>query len=222
VLAADHEGRQVAEWLNSFGVSAFVLQYRLAPRYGHPAPLQDARRAIRTLRASAAEWGLDPTRIGILGFSAGGHLAATAGTQFEEGRPDAADAVERVSSRPDFMILVYPVISLVEPFTHRGSSESLLGQDADSALLRSMSADQRVTTATPPSFLVHTTEDRGVPPENSLAFFAALRRAGVQAELHVFAKGDHGLGLGPAGSGLAAWPALCETWMDALGFAPKR
>jgi len=221
VLAADHEGKMVAEWLNSFGVSAYVLQYRLAPRYRHPAPLEDAQRAIRVVRSSAAQWSVDPHRIGILGFSAGGHLTATAGTQFVSGRQDAADPVDRVSSRPDFLILVYPVISFVEPFSHRGSAEGLLGKDADSEVLWSMSAENRVGVETPPTFLVHTTEDKLVPPENSLAFYSALRKAGVPAELHIFAKGDHGLGLGPAGSGIAQWPALCETWMRAMGLIQR-
>src|SRR5512139_3812499 len=134
VVAADHEGKQVAEWLNSLGVSAFVLQYRLGPRYRHPVPLQDAQRAIRVVRSRAPEWGVDPKRVGILGFSAGGHLASTAATHFDDGRPDAADPVEREGSRPDFTVLCYPVISLVDPITHSGSRLSLLGESPDPAL----------------------------------------------------------------------------------------
>jgi acetyl esterase/lipase len=218
VVAADHEGKQVAEWLNSIGVTAFVLQYRLGPRYRHPAALQDAQRAIRMVRASAREWGIDPARVGILGFSAGGHLASTTGTHFDAGNKGAADSIDRLGSRPDFMVLVYPVISFTAEVTHRGSRESLLGSDADSKLTASLSNELQVTPETPPTFLVHTSEDDGVPPENSVLFYEALRKANVPAEMHVFTKGQHGLGLGPKGSGLSQWPGLCAVWMGEMGF----
>ena len=159
VVAADHEGKQIAEWLNSLGVSAFVLQYRLGERYRHPAPLQDAQRAIRTVRSRAREWGVDPKRIGILGFSAGGHLASTAATHFDDGRPDAADPVERESSRPDFAVLCYPVISLVDPMAHAGSRRYLLGDPPDPALVELLSNERQVTARTPPTFLWHTADD---------------------------------------------------------------
>jgi acetyl esterase/lipase len=163
MLASDHEGKQVAEWLNSLGIAAFVLKYRLGPRYHHPAMLQDAMRAIRTVRAKASQWKLDPHRIAILGFSAGGHLASTAGSHFQAGRPDADDPVERVSSRPDRMILVYPVISLEPPFGHRGSRKNLLGADPAPELVQSLSNERQVTSDTPPTFLAHTNADKGVP-----------------------------------------------------------
>jgi len=218
-LASDHEGKQVAEWLNGIGVSAFVVQYRVGPRYRHPVPLQDAQRAIRLVRALAGEWGIDPRRLGILGFSAGGHLCATAGTHFDAGKADAADPVERQGSRPDFLVLGYPVMTFSEaPYIHKGSLEHLLGPNPDPALVRNLSNETQVTKDTPPTFLVHTNEDTGVPPENSVVFYEALRRAGVPAELHVFAKGGHGLGLGAPGSAFNAWPDLCAAWMGAMGF----
>jgi acetyl esterase/lipase len=217
VVAADHEGKQVAEWLNSFGVSAFVLQYRLGERYRHPAPMKDAQRAIRTVRRRAKEWGVDPARVGILGFSAGGHLASTAATHFDEGRTDAADPVERESSRPDFAVLCYPVISLFDPPAHSGSRRNLLGDPADPALVELLSNERQVSSRTPPTFLWHTADDAGVPVENSLLFFEALRRAGVPAELHVFPHGKHGLGLAPDDPVVGQWPRLCARWMEALG-----
>lgn len=216
-LAVDHEGRQVAEWLNSFGVAAFVLRYRIAQRYRHPAPLQDAQRAIRTVRARADEWKVDPRRIGILGFSAGGHLASSAGTHFVEGKPDAADTLERVTSRPDFMVLVYPVISFTTQYTHKGSRRNLLGDNPDTKLVEELSNEKQVTPKTPPTFLVHTSGDGAVPPENSVLFYMALRRAGVPAELHIYEKGRHGFGLAPKDSTLSSWPRRCQDWMGTRG-----
>lgn len=221
VVAADHEGKRVAEWLNSLGVSAFVLQYRLGERYRHPAPLQDAQRAIRIVRRRAEEWGVDPARVGILGFSAGGHLAATAATHFDDGRPDAPDPVEREGSRPDFAVLCYPVISLYDPPAHSGSRRHLLGEPADPALVELLSNERQVTARTPPTFLWHTADDAGVPVENSLLFFEALRRAGVPGELHVFPHGKHGLGLAPDDPAVGQWPGLCARWMEAQGFLKK-
>jgi acetyl esterase/lipase len=216
-LAVDHEGREVADWLNSLGVAAFVLRYRIAPRYRHPAPLQDAGRAIRTVRARAGEWGVDPARIGILGFSAGGHLAATAGTRFEDGKPGADDPVERASSRPDFLVLVYPVISLTAPWTHQGSKRNLLGDAPAPELAEALSAERQVTARTPPAFLVHTSGDKGVPSENSVAFYLALRAAGVPAELHVYERGEHGFGLGRKDPVLSTWPDRLRQWMEVRG-----
>jgi acetyl esterase/lipase len=216
-LSADREGRQVAEWLNGFGVSAFVLQYRVGPRYRHPAPLLDAQRALRLVRARSGELAVDPGRVGIVGFSAGGHLASTAGTRFDAGRPDAPDPVDRQGSRPDFMVLAYPVISFVAPFAHKDSRTNLLGESPDPAQLEELSSERRVTPRTPPTFLFHTSEDTGVPVENSLAFYSALRENGVPAELHVFPKGRHGVGLAQNDPALAAWPQLCRDWLVALG-----
>jgi acetyl esterase/lipase len=220
---AEHEGRPVAEWLNSLGVTAFVLKYRLGPRYRHPAMSQDASRAVRTVRARAAEWGLDPSRVGILGFSAGGHLASTAGTHFDGGRADATDPIERVSSRPDLMILVYPVITMREK-THAGSRRNLLGESPAPELIALLSNEERVTKETPPAFLVHTTTDAAVPVENTLMFVSALRRAGVPFELHVYERGPHGFGLGtarpnrPADPVLSTWPGRCADWLRLRGF----
>ncbi|MFL6256279.1 MAG: alpha/beta hydrolase [Pyrinomonadaceae bacterium] len=224
---ADHEGRPVAEWLNSIGVTAFVLKYRLGPRYHHPSMLQDAARAIRTVRARATELGLDPERVGILGFSAGGHLASTAGTHFDAGRPDATDPVERVSSRPSVMILIYPVITMREK-THGGSKKNLLGDNPPPELVALLSNEEQVTKETPPAFLVHTMNDSAVPVENTLMFVEALRRAGVPFELHLYERGPHGFGLGTARDGkpadpvLSTWPAHCADWLRLHGFAAKQ
>lgn len=156
-LATDHEGKQVAEWLNTLGVTAVMLKYRHAPKYRHPAPLQDAQRAIRTVRARAEEWNVDPNRVGILGFSAGGHLASTAATHFDDGQADAADPIDKQSSRPTFAVLCYPVISLTTPYTHVGSKNNLLGKEPDQKLVESLSNELQVTEKTPPTFLFHST-----------------------------------------------------------------
>ena len=214
---ADHEGGPVAEWLNTLGITAFVLKYRYGPRYQHPAPLQDAARAIRLLRARAAEWKLDGNRIGILGFSAGGHLAATIGTHFDSGKPDASDPIERVSSRPDLMVLIYPVITMRE-FAHGGSKRMLLGENPSPELLTLLSNEEQVTKETPPAFLVHTADDPGVPVENSLLFAAAMRKAKVPVELHVYEHGPHGFGLGGKDPILSTWPARCAEWLRLHNF----
>ena len=193
-LASNHEGRQVASYLNSLGVAAFVLRYRLGPRYHHPIELGDAQRAIRLLRSHAADWRLDPARIGIIGFSAGGHLAMTASTHFDTGNAGAADAVDRANSRPDFAVLGYPVISMTEEWTHKGSRTNLLGDNPDPELARSLSGEKAVTKDTPPTFLFQTTEDTVVGRERG-PLLPALHKAGVPVEMHVFEKGPHGGGL---------------------------
>ncbi len=219
MLAMDHEGHQIAQWLNSFGVSAYILTYRLGKNgYKHPIPMNDGKRAIRTVRANAEEWGIDPNRIGVLGFSAGGHMASTLGTHLDSGGADAVDPIDLQSSRPDFMVLLYPVISFTEDYQHKGSRRSLLGEDADAELVASLSNERQVKADTPPTFLVHTTEDTGVPPENSIYFYLALREKNIPAELHVFEKGRHGLGMGSRYSAFSAWPELCEAWMLERGF----
>ncbi|HEV3166118.1 MAG TPA: alpha/beta hydrolase [Isosphaeraceae bacterium] len=215
---ADHEGRPVAEWLNSLGVAGFVLKYRLGPRYHHPAMLQDAARAIRTVRGRASEWHVDPKRVAILGFSAGGHLASTAGTHFDAGKPDADDPIERQSSRPDRMILIYPVIALATPYGHTGSMRNLLGDNPAPELVQSLSNETQVTAQTPPAFLVQTNEDAAVPAENSMLFILALRKAKVPVEFHMFEKGRHGLGMGGGDLAFKAWPELCATWLKGQGF----
>jgi acetyl esterase/lipase len=217
-LAIGHEGKEVGAWLNSLGVTAFMLTYRLAPRYRHPAPIQDAQRAIRLVRSRAEEWKLDPQRIGIMGFSAGGHLASTAGTHFDAGNPEATDPIDKVSCRPDLMILCYPVISLVSPYTHVGSRNNLLGMNADTKALEALSNERHVTRDTPPTFLFHTAADTGVPPENSIIFFMALRARGVPAEMHIYEQGKHGVGLATKDPVLSSWPRRCAAWMELRGF----
>ena len=217
-LAVDHEGEQVARWLNSIGVAAFVVRYRLGPKYRHPTMLHDAQRAIRTVRARAQEWGIGPQRIGVIGFSAGGHLASTAGTHFEDGVPSASDRIDRVSSRPDFMMLIYPVITMQDSYTHRGSKNNLIGEGAEPALAWLLSNETQVGPDTPATFLVHTTDDAAVPVENSLGFYGALRTAGVPVELHVYETGRHGFGLAPTNPVLSTWPRLAEAWMRSHGW----
>jgi len=220
-LASNHEGRQVANWLNALGVTAFVLKYRLGPRYHHPIELGDAQRAIRIVRARAAEFGIAPDRIGIMGFSAGGHLASTAATHFDNGNPAAADPIDRVGCRPDFAILAYPVISMSAPYTHQTSATNLLGENPDPKLREELSNELHVTPQNPPTFLFSTTADTVVPPENSVAFYLALRKAGVPAELHIFEKGPHGVGLDLDDPLAGEWPALLKNWLRARGLLTK-
>jgi acetyl esterase/lipase len=217
-LSMNNEGRLPASYLNSLGIAAFVLRYRLGPAYHHPIELGDAQRAIRTVRSRAAEWHIAPDRIGIMGFSAGGHLASSASTHVEEGKADATDPVDRVSSRPDFAVLGYPVISFVEPFTHQGSKTNLLGENPDPALARSLSSETQVTASTPPTFIYHTNADTVVPVENAVAYFLALRKAAVPAEMHVFRNGPHGSGLAQQDPALAEWPRLLANWLRVSGF----
>jgi acetyl esterase/lipase len=230
-LAMDHEGHQVARWLNSVGITGVILKYRLGSSgYRHPIMLNDAQRAIRTVRARSEEWGIDPDRVGVLGFSAGGHLASTVGTHFDDGDPDAADPIDRQSSRPDVMILGYPVIALATEYAHGGSRRNLLGDDPPADLVESLSNERMVTPETPPTFIVQTNEDTAVPAENSLLFVLALRKAGVPVEYHQFEAGRHGLGLGNGlpdrGIGpdeaFSAWPGLCENWLKRRGFVHRK
>jgi acetyl esterase/lipase len=216
-LADAHEGRDPAQWLNRHGVAAFVLRYRIAPRYHYPAPLQDVQRALRLVRAGPQRWGIDPHRVGVWGFSAGGHLASTGATHFDDGKPDAADPVERLSCHPDFAILCYPVITMDPRYTHEGSRNNLLGKEPDPRLVESLSNDRQVTAKTPPTFLFHTGDDSAVPVENSVLFYLALRRLHVPAELHVYETGPHGVGLAPGDPVLSGWPDLLAAWMKARG-----
>jgi acetyl esterase/lipase len=220
-LASNHEGRQVANYLNAMGVTTFVLKYRLGPRYRHPVELGDAQRAIRLVRARAQELGLAPNRIGMMGFSAGGHLTATAGTHFDAGRSDASDPIERVSSRPDFLVLGYPVISFDPAIAHGRSARNLLGDAPDPKLVEYLSNDLQVTPETPPTFLFHTNADTTVVPENSVRFYLALRRAKVPAEMHIFETGPHGVGLALHDPALSAWPTLLTTWLRGRGLLAK-
>jgi acetyl esterase/lipase len=222
-MLADHEGRDYALWLNQQGVAAFVLQYRLGSSgYRHPVMLGDAARALRLVRARAGEWGVDAKRVGIMGSSAGGHLASTAVTHFDAGNPDAADPVDRQSSRPDLGILCYAVITLGE-FTHQGSKENLLGKDPSPELVRLLSNELQVNTNTPPCFLWHTWEDKAVPVENSLQFAAALQRVGVPFDLHIYERGGHGMGLAdkPPFARPHPWAADLAFWLKERGFARR-
>ena len=217
-LSMEKEGSDVANWLAGAGVTTFVVRYRLGPSYHHPTMLGDAQRAIRIVRARAAEWNVDPRRLGVIGFSAGGHLASTAGTHFDAGSTSSADPIERVSSRPDFLLLIYPVITMRDSVTHGGSRLNLLGREPAPELVRLLSNEMQVTPETPPTFLVHSTDDRTVPVQNSLLFYDALKRNGVQAEMHVFEYGGHGFGLAPKDPVLAAWTTICESWMRRHGW----
>lgn len=220
-LAMDHEGHQVARLLTSRGVAAFILKYRLGPRYRHPAMLQDVLQAIRTVRAGAERYRVRPDRIGVMGFSAGGHLASSAATLFDRGDGSTAKAIGRTSSRPDFAVLVYPVIVMGGEVTHTGSQTNLLGPSPSPELVARLSTEKQVTTDTPPTFLFHTDEDEGVPAENSILFYLALRKAGVAAELHVYEKGHHGVGLAPGDPVLRSWPERLFEWMAGRGLLAK-
>jgi acetyl esterase/lipase len=216
---APHEGRDYAQFLNRAGITAFVLRYRLGSNgYRHPRMLEDAARAVRLVRARAGEWKLEQNRIGIMGSSAGGHLAATLLTHFDLGNPRASDTVERMSSRPDFGILCYPVISM-GPLSHSGSREMLLGRNPDPGLVRQLSNELHVTAQTPPCFVWHTWEDKVVKVDNSLEFAAALNRNGIPFDLHVYQKGSHGIGLGdkPPFSGAHPWSKDLLFWLKARG-----
>jgi len=220
-LASNHEGRQVANWFNALGVAAFVLTYRLGPRYHHPIELGDAQRAIRMVRARAKEFSVLPNRIGIMGFSAGGHLASTAATHFDDGNAAASDPIDRAGSRPDFTILAYAVITMKPPYAHEGSVHSLLGENPDPQLRDALSNELHVTPQTPPTFLFTTSEDTAVPPENSVQFYLALHKAGVPAELHAFEKGRHGVGLDLADPATGEWSRLLANWLRMRGLLTR-
>jgi acetyl esterase/lipase len=226
--ATDHEGKQIAEWLNERGVTAFILKYRttgeskITPPL-EPGPMLDIQRAIRTVRAKAKTFGGDPKKVGIWGFSAGGSVASTAATHFDAGKPDATDPIERQSSRPDFVIMAYPVISMKEGVTHGGSRRNLLGDKPDQAKVDFYSNELHVTKETPPTFLFHTVEDKVVPIKNSQLFAEALKKAGVEGcELYVEEKGAHGVGLGQKLNPPSKWPEHLEAWMKERGLLEKK
>ncbi len=218
-VAAGTGGGEITRWLTRTGVTVFMLKYRNA-EYGHPAPLRDVLRAVRLLRSRSAELGLAPDRIGIIGGSAGGHLAASAGTLFEHADGRTGAALDAVSGRPDFMILVFPVISMIAPHAHAPSKEALLGAEPSTELVRTLSVEHQVTARTPPAFIVHSAEDAVVPVENSIDFYLALRRAGVAAELHLYPRGPHGSGMSATLGPTAEWPRHCEAWMRFNGWLP--
>jgi acetyl esterase/lipase len=217
-LSMETEGSQVAKWLNSFGVTALVLRYRQhGTGHMYPVPIDDGQRAVRTARSWAAEWKLDPAMIGVLGFSAGGHLASTLGTHFDSGDVSADDPVERFGSRPDFLVLCYPVITMTASYMHKGSRDNLIGNNPDPDLARRMSSELQVTAQTPPTFIFQTDADNDVPAENSVAFYFALRKFGVPAELHVYQNGKHGIDLAKDVPGTSDWPERCKEWMKVRG-----
>jgi acetyl esterase/lipase len=217
---AQHEGHAYALWLSALGIRCFVLRYRLGSNgYRHPRMLEDVARALRMLRASAGAWGIDPARIGVIGSSAGGHLAATLLTRFDAGDPGADDPIERASSRPDLGVLCYPVISMGQ-YAHQGSRAQLLGDSPSAELVAALSAERHVTAETPPCFIWHTWEDASVMVENSMEFAAALRRHGVVFDLHIYQSGAHGIGLGDAPPFRAPhpWVADLTFWLRGRGF----
>jgi acetyl esterase/lipase len=211
-LSTLREGSDIAKMLNAANVTAFVVRYRHAPRYQFPIPIEDGQRAIRTVRANAEQYGISPNRIGIIGFSAGGHLASTVATQFDAGDPKSEDPIEKQSSRPDFAALLYPVITFTdEKAVHAGSRTALVGNKTE--LYAQLSAEQHVTKNTPPIFLAHSSGDRTVPAENSIELYLACHKANVPVELHIFEMGGHGFGLAPTDPALRVWPQLMLTWM---------
>ena len=212
--AMDHEGYQYAEYLQSKGIAGIVLKYRL-PYGHHEIPLIDAQYALRTVRYNATEWGINPEKIGISGFSAGGHLASTAATHFDYGIRETVDPVEKVSCRPDFAVLVYPVITFNELWGHMGSRENLIGKNHDLRLIRYYSNELQVTAETPHSLLILADDDKGVPPRNSIEFYSALKEKGVAAELHIFREGGHGFGMNKSGKPHDQWPQMLIDWMKA-------
>jgi acetyl esterase/lipase len=223
-LASIHEGRQVADWFTQLGFRAFILSYRLS-RNGYllPVPLIDARRAVQTVRGRAQDYHIDPNRIVVIGFSAGGHLAALAATQPVPGNPESDDPIDRVSSRPDFLVLGYPWIGAISSDTsHLSYCKQFNVMDRCEALRVAYSPDLFVTKDTPPTFLFHTFNDQTVPVEQGLRFYEALNKAGVQSEMHIFANGPHGVGFGGSDPALDQWPALLEIWLRNQGlFAQK-
>jgi acetyl esterase/lipase len=215
---APHEGRPVADWLNTLGGTGVVLKYRLGPKYHHPVEMHDVQRAIRMVRSHAQEWSIDPHRIGVLGFSAGGHLASTAATHFDAGDQSAPDPVDKVSCRPDVAVLVYPVISMAPPYVHTGSRRNLLGDNPDEKLIELMSNEKQVTEKTPPVYIVHSSDDHGVPIENSFAFAMALSQQRIPFAMRVFDHGGHGYGMGGNDPELSTWPKSCGMWLEHRGF----
>lgn len=215
-MATAREGDQYANWLGTLGVTAFVLKYRMQ-EYGHPAPLQDVLRAVRTLRSRAAEFGIRPDRIGVMGSSAGGHLAASAGTLFDSPLGRTGAPLDSVSARPDFLMLMYPVITMQDPAAHAGSRKSLLGATPSADKLALMSLEKQVTPATPPTLLIHTQEDTAVPVENSILFYQALTKAKVPAEMYLFEHGGHGMGMREGLGTSSLWPRRAEEWLRDRG-----
>ena len=219
-LAYDWEGLDYAKYLNTIGVAGIVLKYRLPVSKSnvvrYKSPLMDVQRAIRITRFNAAKWNINPNKIGVMGSSAGGHLASTAGTHFDKGNPEAKDSIDRLSCRPDFMILMYPVITMKQPYTHQGSRDNLLGKEPNAELENEFSNELHVTKDTPPTFIVHADDDRGVPVENSILFYQALRKNKIPAEMHIYSEGGHGFALAANKGHNEFWPQACHEWLKWL------
>lgn len=221
-LSEIHEGSDVAQWFNDHQIAAFVLRYRHGKQHLNPAPVEDARRAIQYVRHHGDKFQIDPDRVGIMGFSAGGHLASVSCTHLHDGNPHADDPIARHPAVPSFAILAYPVITFIEPFSHGGSRDHFLGENADTALLEKFSSERQVTERTPPTFLYHTDQDQPVPAENAVRYYLALRQHGIPAELHIFRPGKHGTSLGQNDPILAVWPKLLANWMVGLGLMAEQ
>ncbi|MDJ1483534.1 alpha/beta hydrolase [Cytophagaceae bacterium YF14B1] len=228
--AMEHEGYDLARWFNQMGITAFVLRYRVNnaehKKYGYPHAFHDATRAMRTIRSRAKEWSIDPDKIGLMGFSAGGHLASMLGTHFDNGNSKAKNVLDKTSSRPSFLMLIYPVISFTTPYTHRGSRDMQIGPDLDSTLAEYMSTENHVTSFTPPTFLMYTDDDP-VLADNAVLFYMGLRKAKVPAELHIYEKGGHGYGMAngvgkaPNNPILATWTDRLKDWLKNRGIVKK-
>ncbi len=221
-LAIKHEGEQVAKWLNSFGVTAFVLKYRLPDdsimENKTIGPMQDGQRAIRLVRSLAKEWGIDPSKIGIMGFSAGGHLAATLSTLYNDKVYESDDLA---SARPDFSLLIYPVISMNQDITHWGSRENLLGNSPTAEMVKHYSNELQVNDKTPPAFMVHSLDDDAVPVQNSINYALSMKLNKVACELHLYPTGKHGYGMGKSTNTESFWPEACRKWMEARGLIAR-
>lgn len=218
-LAFDHEGNAIAKWLNDNGIAGIILKYRLPSdqimKDKSVGPLQDAQEAMRVIRRHAPEWKIDPEKVGVIGFSAGGHLASTISTHYAE---NVYDVKDNTSARPDFSLLIYPVISMDTLITHRGSRNNLLGLKPGDDLVKRFSNELQITAGTPPAFLVHSSDDNAVPVMNSINYYKGLQKNKIPAELHIFQKGGHGYGLAPNGGTESAWSGLCLKWLMQMGF----
>jgi len=217
-LAFDHEGNAIAKWLNDNGIAGIILKYRLPSDQimtdKSTGPLQDAQEAMRVIRRNSSEWKIDPKKIGVIGFSAGGHLASTISTHYSE---KVYSVKDNTSARPDFSLLIYPVVSMDTNITHRGSRNNLIGLKPAEEQVRRFSNELQITADTPPAFLVHSADDKAVPVMNSIGYFRGLQKNNIPAELHIFQKGGHGYGLSPDGGTESSWPELCMRWLKAMG-----
>jgi acetyl esterase/lipase len=219
-LTYDFEGTDIAKWFNSKGITAFVLKYRLpgskSVKVSYQAPLQDAQRAMRIVRSQAKKWHLNPNKIGVIGFSAGGHLASTLGTQFNKPNTFKETAIDTISARPDFIALIYPVVTMKMDYTHKGSRTNLLGENPSEDLVNQYSNELQVTKNTPPTFIVHAEDDKAVPVENSLQLYQALKNKGIEAELHIYPHGGHGFGSALGKGRLEKWTDRLYDWLQSF------